>query len=460
MTLPMMVDLYYENNDWRVFFLCALITGFFGGLMVLTTSDDDISISTKQGFLMITVCWIGLSLFSALPFWLSELQISFTDAFFESVSGLTTTGSTVFTGLDTVPKGILIWRAVLQWLGGIGIIIMAFSILPFLKVGGMQLFQAELSEQEKATPRMTTFASSIGALYLSLTILCAFCYYLAGMNHFDSIAHAMTTIATGGFATYDTSFMHYQTFNPLIVATIFMILGGLPFILYLKAIRGNLGPLFSNAQVRCFLIIAGIATFSCMVILMANHNTSLESSFIYSSFNVVSIITGTGYASADYASWGNFAVTLFLFLSFMGACAGSTTCGIKIFRFQVLYSVMKMQVKKLLYPNGVFIPQFDGKPLPADVPGAVMSFFFAYMLSFMFLSLALSMVGLDFITSISGAATSISNVGPGLGEIIGPSGNFQPLPDSAKWILCAGMILGRLEIFTVLVLILPQFWRK
>lgn len=456
----MLVDLYYANSDWKVFFLCALITGFFGGLLFLTTSDDSLQINTKQGFLMITICWIGLSLFSALPFWLSGLKISFTDAIFESVSGLTTTGSTVLTGLDDLPKGILLWRAVLQWLGGIGIIIMALSILPFLKVGGMQLFQTELSENEKVTPRMTTFASAIGIVYVFFTFICAICYHMTGMNYFDSVAHAMTTIATGGYSTYDSSFFGHDSYSPLIVAIIFMIVGGIPFVLFLKAMRGNLRPLFTDPQVRWLFIVITISVLICIFGLVVHDNRPFFESLVHSTFNVVSIITGTGYTSAEYDHWGSVAICLFLFITFMGACAGSTSCGIKIFRFQVLYSVTRVQIKQLLYPNGVFIPKFGNKPIPPEVPSAVMSFFYLYFIAFGLIALALAMTGLDVMTSLSGAATSISNVGPGLGEVIGPTGNFQPLSDTAKWILCGGMILGRLEIFTIIVLLLPNFWRK
>ena len=460
MLIPMLVDIYYMNNDWKVFLLCSFITGFFGGLMVLTTTNDDMQLTTKQGFMMISICWIGLSLFSALPFWLSALDISLTDAVFESVSGITTTGATALTGLETLPKGILIWRAVLQWLGGIGIIIMALSVLPFLKIGGMQLFQTELSESEKGTPRARTFASAIGLIYIFLTFICMVCYHLSGMNYFDSAAHAMTTIATGGYATYDTSFFHYESAAPLIVGCIFMVVGGVPFVLLLKAFKGNLRPLLRDQQVKWFLITFTIAALICTIVLTFQHDAPLGASLLHSFFNVISVITGTGYASADYGQWGSTVVCLIMFLTFMGACAGSTSCGIKIFRFQVLAATVRVQVKKLLYPNGVFIPQFAGKPLPKDVPSAVMSFFFLYIISFAILSMALSFVGLDFITAISGAATSISNVGPGLGDIIGPSGNFQSLPDSAKWILCTGMILGRLEIFTIIVMLSPYFWRK
>lgn len=457
----MLSDFYFGYDDWKVFMLCIIITAFFGGALIISNSNFSFStITTKQAFLLTNSVWILLPTFGALPFWFSSLEMSFTDSFFESMSGITTTGSTVITGLDYAPAGILFWRAILQWLGGIGIIIMAMSVLPFLKVGGMQIFVAELSENEKALPRTAQLASSIALIYLALTVICALCYMMVGLQIFDAVAHAMTTIATGGFSTFDNSFAHFEDSSPKLVATLFMIMGGIPFLLYIKAVRGNLKPLLSDSQVQWFFSILAITIFLMTTYLMTNHSISLSEALQKSSFNIVSIMTGTGYSHGDYNAWGGFAVSLFFFLMVVGACAGSTSCGIKLFRFQVLYSVTKVQISKLLHPNGVFIPHYNGKPMPKDVPGSVMGFFFIYALGFSLLAIALSFVGLDFMTAMSGAATSISNVGPGLGEIIGPAGTFQPLPDSAKWILSAGMLLGRLELFTILVMLSPHFWKN
>ncbi|MBI1301797.1 MAG: potassium transporter TrkH [Alphaproteobacteria bacterium] len=460
MILPMLADIYFGYEDWKVFLACIIITAFFGGALMLANKTEKFHISTRQAFMLTNVTWIILPAFGALPFWLSSLNMSVTDSFFESMSGITTTGSTVITGLDYTPAGILLWRAILQWLGGIGIIIMAMSVLPFLKVGGMQIFKTELSENEKALPRTTQLASSIAIIYIALTALCSVSYILVGFETFDAIAHAMTTISTGGFSTFDASFSHYETNWASIVATFFMILGGLPFVLYLKAVRGNLRPLFIDSQVRWFLSILFIATITMVSYLVIQKDKPLLEATVQSSFNVVSIMTGTGYGNGDFNLWGGFAVSLFFFLMVVGGCAGSTSCGIKIFRFQVLYAVTKIQIRKLLHPNGVFIPHYNGKPMPSDVPSAVMGFFFMYALGFCLLATALSYIGLDFMTAMSGAVTSISNVGPGLGDIIGPTGTFQPLPDSAKWILCAGMVIGRLEIFTMLVMLSPHFWKN
>jgi len=459
MVLPLLADLYFGHDDWQVFFTCIVITAFFGGALIFGNSGYDFKVSTRQALIITNSTWVFLPLFSALPFWLSSLNMSATDAIFESISGITTTGSTVIVGLDYAPAGILMWRAILQWLGGIGIIIMAMSVLPFLKVGGMQIFRTELSEGEKALPRTAKLASSIGIIYLALTIICALCYMLVGLEIFDAVAHAMTTISTGGFSTYDTSFSHYHEIGPETVAIIFMVIGGIPFVLYLKAIRGNLRPLVTDSQVRWFLsiLIGSIFIMSSYLIMQFDMNGG--EAVRRASFNIVSVMTGTGFANGDYGTWGGLSVSLFFFLMVVGGCAGSTSCGIKVFRFQVLYSVTDVQLKKLLHPHGVFLPHYNGKPLPADVPLAVMSFFFLYALVFSLLAIALSYIGLDFITAMSGAATSISNVGPGLGPIIGPAGNFQPLPDSAKWILSLGMLLGRLELFTILVMLSPNFWK-
>ncbi len=460
MTIPMLVDLSHGNKDWQVFFFCMLATAFFGGAMTIGTAGEHNRLTPRDGFLLISLAWLSLSLFSAIPFMVADDGLSFTDSVFEAVSGITTTGGTVMLGLQKVAPGLLIWRAILQWLGGIGVIIMALSILPFLKVGGMQLFKSQMSDNEKVMPRITQIAVGIGLVYLALTFLCAFAYDIAGMGAFDAFAHAMATISTGGFSTYDTSFGHYDRPWLELVAIVFMIMGGLPFVLYLKAVRGNIRALLRDSQVRWFLTIIASAIFCLMIYMTIKRDEPFGDALIHTSFSVVSVITGTGFANSDYGIWGGFAVALLFFLMVVGGCAGSTSCGIKIFRFQVLHAVTLVQLRKLLHPHGVFIPHYNHKPLPEGVATSVLSFFFLFALSFTVLALALAYVGVDFMTALSGAATAISNVGPGLGGTIGPAGTFAPLPDAAKWILIAGMLLGRLEIFTLLVLFTPQFWRR
>lgn len=459
MAVPAFVDLYYGSPDWQSFMFSSLTTGFCGILMILANRRDAITVTRKQAFLLTALSWLALALFSALPFYYSEMNMSLADSFFESMSGITTTGSTVIDNLGEAPKGILIWRSILQWIGGIGIIVMAISVLPMLRVGGMQLFRLESSEKEKVLPRATQMASSIAFIYLFLTAACMMTYKAFGMSTFDAAAHAMTTIATGGFSTYDTSFGHYHTPELEYTAVFFMITGCLPFMLYLRALTGNWRALWNDTQVRCFFALVFSSAMFLTIYLSLSSVLPFYEAFRRSLFNVVSVMSGTGYASADYMIWGHVAVGFFFFLSCVGGCAGSTTCGIKIFRFQVLYAIALSQIRQLIYPSGVFTPRYNGKPLPEDVPTSVMSFFFIYAVAFVVLSLVLSMIGLDFLTATSGAMTAISNVGPGLGDIIGPAGTFKPLPDSAKWVLSFGMLLGRLELFTVLVLLSRQFWK-
>ncbi len=461
MVIPMLVDMHAGDSDWRVFFISMIITAFFAGALILTNSSkQDFTINIKQAFLLTCLSWILISAFGAIPFWLSKLDISYTDSFFEAMSGVTTTGSTVITGLDNAPNGILMWRSLLQWLGGIGIIVMAISVLPFLKVGGMQLFKTESSENEKALPRATKLASSIGLIYLALTLICIIGYLMSGMTLFDASSHAMTTIATGGFSTKDTSFGWFDNVQAEMIAIIFMILGGLPFVLYLKMVRGDLTCLYKDSQVRWFISIIITSIIATVIYMASNMDIPFTEALRRAAFNVVSIVTGTGFTNGDYNLWGGFAISLFFFLTVVGGCAGSTSCGIKIFRFQILHAITVNQIKQLLHPSGIFIPHYNGKPLSRDAASSVLSFFFMFALCFSITVIALSFVGLDFITAMSGAATTIANVGPGLGPIIGPSGNFQPLPDSAKWILSISMLLGRLELFTLLVLLTPYFWKK
>ncbi len=460
MLVPTIIDLASGNHDWQVFISSAGFTLFVGILFILTTRSKFKSLSIRQAFLLTTMSWVILPIFAALPFTFSELDLDYTDAFFESMSGITTTGSTVITGLDTAPPGILLWRSLLQWLGGIGIIVMALSILPMLQVGGMQLFKMEFAERvEKALPRATQMGAWIAIIYLILTIICATLYWMVGMSGFDAINHAMTTVATGGYSTHDDSMGLFDNTGVDIIATIFMILGSLPFLLYLQAIHSSIRPLLKDSQVRWFISILSIAIIFVIVNLMLKNDWNFWMALRYASFNVTSVMTGTGYATADYGQWGSFSIIMFYLLMFIGGCAGSTTCGLKIFRIQVLYETARRQLRRLLQPNGVFIAYYNGKSIPYSVADSVMSFFFLFAVIFCLLAAALGMLGLDFITATSGAGAALANVGPGLGPIIGPSGNFSSLPDAAKWVMSFGMLLGRLEIFTVLVLFSRHFWQ-
>jgi trk system potassium uptake protein TrkH len=460
MVLPALVDAAMGNLDWQVFLASAGLTLFIGVSLILTTRGGGMQIGIREAFILTTTSWLGLTVFAALPFVFAGLNLSFADAFFEAMSGITTTGSTVIIGLDSAPPGILLWRALLQWLGGIGIIVTAVAVLPMLQVGGMQIFRLESSDtSEKVLPRAAQTSTAIGSIYLFLTLVCALGYWIAGMPGFDAIAHAMTTIATGGFSTSDSSIGIFDNAAVDIIAIVFMIVGSLPFVLYLQATRGRPGGLFHDSQVRWFLAIVLALIVIVSALLYLTQDLPIGQSVRLAAFNGVSILTGTGYANAAFDGWGTFALILFFIIMFIGGCAGSTTCGIKIFRFQVLYAVASMQIKRLLQPHGVFIPYYNRNPVTEDIALSVLGFVFFYILVFILLSLGLSLQGLDFLTSISGAATAISNVGPGLGPTIGPSGTFADLPDAAKWMLSAGMLLGRLELFTVLVILTPAFWR-
>ncbi|MBO6862757.1 MAG: TrkH family potassium uptake protein [Alphaproteobacteria bacterium] len=460
MVLPAAVDLAVGNPDWKVFAAAAALTLFVGAMLALSNWAKANALTVRQAFVMTTTSWCLLPAFAALPLAFSDLNLSYTDAFFEAMSGITTTGSTVIVGLDYAPPGILLWRSLLQWLGGVGIIVMAVSVLPMLQVGGMQLFRMEFAERvEKALPRAAQIGAWIAIIYLLLTLLCAALYWWAGMSGFDAINHAMTTVATGGFSTYDSSVGLFGSARIEWIATVFMILGSLPFLLYLQALRGSPGALLRDSQVRWFFGFLLTATAIMIVYLVIEKNWTIADAIRFTSFNVTSVMTGTGYATQDFGSWGAFALPLFFLLMFIGGCAGSTTCGIKIFRFQVLYATAKVQMRRLLRPHGVFIAYYNRKPIPESVEESVMSFFFLFMMIFALLACGLGLMGLDFVTATSGAATAIANVGPGLGEVIGPAGTFASLPDQAKWLLSLGMLLGRLEIFTVLILLAPSFWR-
>ncbi len=461
MFVPAAADMAVGNDEWHVFAAAAALTLFIGIMMVAMNRSERRNISLRQAFILTTLSWLVMPAVAALPLYFGNLGLSYTDAFFEAMSGLTTTGSTVLVGLDYGMPGMLLWRALLQWLGGIGIIAMAVAVLPLLQVGGMQLFRMESSDtSDKVMPRAAQIVTGISVVYVVLTLICALLYWTFGMTGFDAVAHAMTTIATGGFSTHDASIGFFEDSRIDLTATLFMVIGSLPFVLYLQALRGRPGNLLNDSQVRWFLSIVALSIGAVSVWLLQNNDTSSLHLVRDAAFNVVSIITGTGYASADFNAWGPFPAAVLFFLMFVGGCAGSTTCGMKVFRFQVLHATALCQLKRLLQPHGVFIPYYNKRAIPDEVTTSVLGFFFLYGIAFALLAIGLGMFGLDFITATSGAATAISNVGPGLGPVIGPAGSFAPLPDGAKWLLSFGMLLGRLELFTVLVLFLPSFWRN
>ena len=461
MLAPYSMQVIYKENS-HSFISSSFVTIFLGILCILANLEKDLKLSLRQTFLFSTLAWITVALFGSLPFILSNQAFSFSDAFFESMSGITTTGATIIPDLDNSPKSILLWRAIMQWLGGIGIVVMAITILPLLKVGGMQLFKMEGADStEKILPRTIEVAAIIISTYIILTLFCGFFYWIFGMTIFDSVCHAMTTIATGGFSTHNDSIGFFKNSNIEIVASLFIILGSIPFISYLKFSRGNKKIFFQDVQIKglIYLLVLSI-TVMFFYLLFINYEGNLFEKIRVSSFNVISILSGTGYVTDDFGLWGKFSLIFFLFLMFIGGCAGSTACGIKIFRLQMLLIFLKNQVKKLIYPNSIIITKYNNHKISDDFIRSVIIFIFSFLFIFLIIAMLLSISGLDFVTSISGAASSISNVGPGLGEIIGPDGNYKSLPDLSKWILAAGMLLGRLELFAVLVLFFPSFWRN
>ena len=461
MLIPGFVDYILGDEDWAAFLVSSFITLFVGaGLYLSSRENNPEHLELRQAFLLTNSAWISISLFGSLPFLFSNLNLNFIDAFFESTSGITTTGSTIIPNLEQVSYGILLWRALLQWLGGIGIIVMAVAILPMLSIGGMQLFKTESYETpDKIIPRAAIFASGISIVYIVLTSTWAFMLWLAGMPIFDSITHAMTTLATGGYSTKSESLGAFNSVNIEMIIVFGMIVGSLPFIHYLSILKNGWKNLINDQQVKWFLLILffliSIVTFNLYI-----NGQNFFSSLRVSIFNVVSIVTGTGFGTDDFSQWGGFATTLLLILMFMGGCAGSTTCGLRMARIQVLIANAKTQVLKLLTPHAVIIPYYNKKPIPESVTESVMGFFFLYILVFIIISCLLGSLGLDFMTSLSGAASAIGNVGPGLGEIIGPNGTYAEIPNLGKLILCLGMILGRLEIFAILVMFTASFWKK
>jgi len=455
----MAVDLSVGNSDWQVFALISGIVVFFGSILFLSNRGEYNEMTIQQAFLLTFISWLLMPAFGALPFVFSELSLSYTDAYFEAMSGISTTGSTVITGLDKAPPGILLWRSLLQWFGGVGIIVMAVAILPILKIGGMQLFKVEsFNVSDKMLPRATQLATALSLIYVGLTIICAVTFWLAGMTAFEAVCHSFTTIATGGFSTSDGSVGYFDSALIDYTVTFFMIVGSLPFLLYLRALRGKNNVFYYDSQVRWFLTLIIILISLMTIWVWTNNIYNFEESLRYTTFNIVSILTGTGYATADYTSWGTMPIMLFFFIMFIGGCAGSTSCGIKIFRFQVLVSMCAAHFKKLLRPNSIFIPRYNGGPIDESITSSVLSYLFLFVVCYVILAFCLVLTGLDFVTAFSGAGSAMANVGPALGPIIGPSGTFQELPDVAKWLLTFGMLLGRLELFAVLVLLSPKFW--
>lgn len=458
--IPLITELIYQTESWQSYAVPILLYLIVGGSLVITNRNIKLKISIKEAFIITVLSWVLLAILCAIPFVYTQLKLSVIDALFESMSGITTTGATVLNNLDELPKGILIWRALLQWLGGIGIVVIALVILPFLRIGGMQLFHLEGDDPyDKFLPRISSVVTKIIFVYSGMTALLVILYFANGMTFFDAIAHSFTTISTGGFSTHNDSFAYFQSNSILNIAIVFMIIGSIPFLLLAQTTLTN-NALFKDHQVRVliFILIIAIALIYYFARPYVEGSTLNQLSTI--SFNTISIISGTGYVSSNFEEWGNYASVLFLLLMFIGGCAGSTTGGLKVFRFQILFKYIHLHLKKMFQPHMVLSAQFNGKKVPDSTYESVMTFFFIYIITFASSALLLSFSGLDFLTCISAAASAISNVGPGLGEIIGPEGNYSGLTNYSKFVLTLTMFLGRLEMLTIFVLFLPSFWKN
>lgn len=462
MLIPLCLSIAYESDNQLAFFLSATITSVCGIIFLLIGKKSNLDfMQPRQVFLITSCAWTGVSLFSALPFLLISNPLSFTDAVFEAVSGITTTGSSVMSGLDSLPKDILLWRSLLNWIGGIGIIGMAIAILPFLRIGGMRLFKTESSEwSDKAMPRARSLIAMIIYCYIALSFLCCFLYWLAGMDFFNAVNHTMTTVSTGGLSTSDSSFAQFDSLLIHWIAIVFMLAGAFPFVLFVRLVVHKKFVFMRDTQVRGLMLIVLVSTTLVSMQLIATEQMEPLRAITMAWFNLVSVITTTGFASGDYQLWGPLSVIIFFFCMFVGGCSGSTTGGIKVFRLQIFGGLMKEQILTAIHPRAIISRRYNGRLISSEIIASSISYMFLMITCLVIIAVILALTGLDLITSFTGAATAVMNVGPGLGPIIGPAGNFSSLSDVAKWALSAGMLLGRLEFLTILVLFTPAFWRS
>ncbi|MDQ0505326.1 TrkH family potassium uptake protein [Xanthobacter agilis] len=460
MLAPAAVDFAHGSGGQSAFIGASAITVFVGVLLWTSGRNGGVQkLDLRQAFLLTTGVWVVLTLFAALPLMWGPSQLSFTKAVFEAMSGLTTTGASVMSGLDAQSKGILLWRALLHWFGGIGIIAIAIAVLPVLSIGGMQLFRTESSDKsEKFLPRAGAIAKGLIIAYVLLTAVCAVCYRAAGLNLFDSITLGMSTLSTGGFANSDYSLMVFK--NPMVdyVAIVFMLVASLPFPLYVRALNGDVGRLFTNPEVRVFFTIVALFTAASFLQQTFQGIASGEAAFRGALFTVASLISTTGFMAVDYTHWGALSNAIFLVLMFLGGCTGSTSGGLKAMRVAITAKAIRQHFKRIAFRHGVFPLRYGGAPVADDVVASVLGFVFLYFFTFMLVAIGLNLIGLDLVTAFSAAVSCLANVGPGLGPVVGPSSNYAGLPDSAIWLLTLAMMLGRLEILTALVLLLPRFW--
>jgi len=460
MLLPMVADLVAGHRNWTVFLSSAIVTSLTGALVALACANGaGHALRTQHAFLLTTFVWVALPLFGALPFVLGEPGAGVTDAYFEAMSGVTTTGTTVFTKLDDLPPGTLLWRSILQWLGGLGIIIVALIFLPVMKVGGMQYFRSEgFDTLGKVLPRALDISRALVEVYVALTMLCVRVYFALGLPAFEALNHALTTIATGGFSTRDDSFVPFSGAAEY-AAVVFMVLAGFPFVRYVQLMGGSFRPILQDIQVRAYVRWTGYAIGAVLAYRVVVNDAPFLDALRETAFNVVSLFSGTGYTSANVESWGAFPMVVVIIAGLIGACTASTGCSVKVFRYLVLLEAVKTQLRRIHSPNRMMPVRLEGRPLGDDVINAVIALFTLFLVTFGVVAVLLSLTGLETRTAVTAAWTAVFNVGPVFGPGVGETGAVDGFPTVAKWIMIVAMLLGRLELISVLVLLMPRFWR-
>tara|TARA_R110002096_G_scaffold33400_2_gene96577 strand:- start:11147 stop:12601 length:1455 start_codon:yes stop_codon:yes gene_type:complete len=462
MVFPMALDYASGNDNWMAFFEAAIVTATVGGMLALSCANaarGGKGITLRQSFVLTTATWVALPVFGALPFMFGEPDASATNAIFEAVSGVTTTGTTVFSGLDDLPPGTNLWRAILQWLGGLGIVIVAMIFLPVMKVGGMQFFRSEgFDTLGKILPRAFDIAAALIRVYIMLTVASALSYFALGMSGFDAVVHALTTVSTGGFSNSDISFAKFDS-NMELVAIVFMLLASMPFIRFVQATQGSFRPLWQDPQVRAYLRWNCYGIAAVVIYEMVHLDRPFWETLRESSFNIVSTFSGTGFASVDLSTWGPFPFVVLIAVGLIGGCTSSTGCSVKVFRYLILLEAIKVQIRRLRSPSGVIDVRYEGRRVGSDVINSVIVFFTMFILTFGVAAVALSLTGLETKTAFTSAWTAVANVGPAFGPEVGPTGAVDGFPATARWIMIVGMLVGRLELLSVYVLFLRHFWR-
>lgn len=460
MLFPLALDYAAGDPHWRAFFQSSVICVVAGGALAMASANGaGGGLTLQQIFLLTTGVWVAMPAFGALPLILGQPELSVTDALFEAVSGMTTTGATVIVGLDALPLGTNLWRGILQWLGGLGIVIVAMLFLPVMKVGGMQFFRSEgFDTLGKVLPRAVDISSALIQIYVWMTVACAVTYFALGMSGFEAVVHALTTVSTGGFSTSDRSFGLFQ--GPMeYAAVVFMMLGSLPFIRFVQLAQGSLRPLMMDTQVRAYIRWNLYAVGAIVVYEVLTHGMPFGVVLRETAFNVVSTFSGTGFSSVDLSAWGPFPFVILIVVGLIGGCTSSTGCSVKVFRYLILFEAIKVQVKRLHNPSSVNPLRYDGRKVDPDVVNSVIVFFTLFILTFGLLAVTLGLAGLEFKTAVTAAWTSVANIGPVFGPEVGPTGAVGGFPDSAKWLMMAGMLVGRLELLSVYVLFMARFWR-